>query len=166
MLSTERPQFEAELTILLSGFPTFITAPRIEAYWRGLQKMQLDTFKRCVIEALSESGPEKMPTVNALWQISRRLRAPAFQPQKQAAPNVGDDFLLLGNRWLLAFLLKTGGVPDEAMLWLIELKNRIVDSYRNSGDECGGPQTAEWMDMAMGAFTACADRRAALMGGK
>lgn len=164
MLSTDRADFEAQLHVLFGGFPTFLTPPRIEAYWRGLQKMQLSMFVRCVDHALGETGPEKLPSVNTIWQISKQLRPTFHQPQsKAAAANVGDDFLMLGNRWLLAFLLKTNGVPEAAIPWLVELKNRIVDDFRNSGDECGGESTAEWLAMAMDAFTACADKRAAAM---
>lgn len=152
MLSTERADFETHLSILFGGYPTFLTPPRIEAYWRGLSKMPLSLFVRCVDFALGESGTDKLPTVNALWQISRRLRAPA--PIAQPAPQVrvGDDFLLTGNRWLFAFLLKTGGVPADAVPWLVELKNRIVEDFRHSGDECGGPTTTEWLEMAVDAF--------------
>lgn len=163
MLSTERQDFETHLAVLFGGYPTFLTPPRTEAYWRGLSKMPLSLFVRCVDYSLGESGTDKLPTVNALWQISKRLRVPAPLPQKQAAADVGDYYTLTGNRWLLAFLLRTGGVPDEAVLWLIELKNRIVEDFRNSGDECGGPQTQDWLDMATAAFVACADKRAAAM---
>lgn len=163
MLSTERQDFETHLAVLFGGYPTFLTPPRVEAYWRGLSKMPLSVFVRCVDHALGEQGPDKLPTVNTLWQISKRLRAPAPAAQKPAERTVGDDFLLVGNRWLLAFLLKTNGVPEDAIPWLIELKNRIVEDYRNSGDTCGGESTAEWLQLAMEAFTACADKRAAAM---
>ena len=160
MLSTERMAFEEQLAVLFGGYPTFLTPPRVEAYWRGLSKMPLSLFVRCVDYALGDQGTDKLPTVNALWQISKRLRAPSPATPKPGAPNVGDDFLLVGNRWLLAFLLKTGGVPEDAIPWLVELKNRIVEDFRNSGDTCGGPQTQEWLDMAQAAFVACADKRA------
>jgi hypothetical protein len=166
MNSTDRADFEAELAVLFGGFPTFLTPPRIEAYWRGLQKMQMSTFRRCIEHVLGEAGSDKLPTVNTLWQISKNLRgsAPAHSAQNRTvAARVGDDYLLVGNRWLLAFLLKMNGVPEDAIPWLVELKNRIVEDFRNSGDECGGPQTAEWMQMALDAFTACADKRAAAM---
>lgn len=162
MHSGDREQFEAELGVLFGGFPTFITPPRIEAYWRGLQKMQMSTFKRCVEHALGETGDEKLPTVNAIWQISKRLRGPSLPPQSKPVAMVGDDYLLLGNRWLLAFMLKTP-VSDEALPWLIELKNRIVEDYRNSGDVTGSETTQEWFDMAAAAFASCADKRAAAM---
>jgi hypothetical protein len=163
MLSTDRADFEAQLAVLFGGYPTFLTPPRVEAYWRGLSKMPLSTFVRCVDHALGESGSDKLPTVNTLWQLSKQLRAHAMPQNKPAAARVGDDYLLVGNRWLLAFLLKMNGVPEDAIPWLVELKNRIVEDFRTSGDECGGPQTAEWMQMALDAFTACADKRAAAM---
>lgn len=162
MLSTERQDFEAQLQVLFGGFPTFLTPPRIEAYWRGLSKMSLSVFVRCVDHALGEQGGDKLPTVNTLWQISKRLRAPINGPKPTFEKPIGDDYLLLGNRWLLGFMLKTN-VTDDAIPWLVELKNRIVEDFRNSGDVCGGPTTAEWLDMAMAAFTACADKRAAAM---
>lgn len=161
MLNTERPDFESQLSVLFGGYPTFLTPPRIEAYWRGLSKMPLSVFVRCVDQALGESGSDKLPTVNTLWQISKRLRAPGSGPKPTFEKPIGDDFLLVGNRWLLAFMLKTH-VSDDVLPWLIELKNRIVEDFRNSGDACGGPTTQEWLDMAMAAFAACADRRAVM----
>lgn len=152
MLSTERTDFESQLAVLFGGFPTFLTPPRIEAYWRGLQKMQLSVFVRCVDYALSESGGEKLPTVNAIWQISRNLRSVA-PPRQQAndAPPV-DHFANLGNRWLLAFLLNKQGASPACLPQLLAIKNRIVDQFRSSGDVCGGPTTAEWLEVATGAF--------------
>lgn len=163
MLSTDRADFEAQLAVLFGGYPTFLTPPRVEAYWRGLSKMPLSTFVRCVDQALGESGSDKLPTVNTLWQISKQLRATQPAQIRPAAAPVGDDFVLLGNRWLFAFLLKTNGVPEDAIPWLVELKNRIAEDFRNSGDKCGGESTAEWMQMALDAFAACADKRAAAM---
>lgn len=149
MHSTERKQFEDELAVLFGGFPQFLTPPRIEAYWRGLAKMSLPVFTRCVNEALSEKGSEKLPTVNTLWQISRTLRAaPSSQPQAQTRQY--DKYHLLGQRWLFAFLLQRKGVDDATLQKLIAMKNRVIEQFRESGDIDGN--VAEWLDVAMTAF--------------
>lgn len=152
MLSTERADFEAQLAVLFGGYPTFLTPPRIEAYWRGLAKMPLSLFVRTVDCALGEAGTDKLPTVNTLWQISKRLRAPVQGSKPTNEKPIGDDFLLLGNRWLLAFLLGKQGASAESLAALVSMKNRIVVQFRNSGDKCGGTETAEWLEVATGAF--------------
>lgn len=71
----ERVDFDKQLTTMLSGFPGyFITPERLEAYWRGLQKMQMSSLIRVVDFVLSEDGPEKIPGVSALWTIYRKLK--------------------------------------------------------------------------------------------
>jgi hypothetical protein len=161
MLNTERPQFEAELAVLFGGYPTFLTPPRIEAYWRGLQKMQLTTFVRCVSEVLGEGGSDKLPTVNAIWQISRTLRA---TPPQQPRPVEATVHPLQGaaNSALLS-LLRTRGPTTEACIHkLVSLKNQIVSDLPADADP------AEVRDVLLKAFERIwepeteADREAAL----
>lgn len=153
MLNTDREVFERELAVLFGGFPTFLTPPRIDAYWRGLQKMHLQTFVRCVDLALQDQSEEgkKLPTVNRLWQLSHELRA-RQQPQHQpkAEERNYDDYHQLGCRWLLAFLLGKGGVDPAKVPKLVAAKNRIVAQFRAGGDIDG--TVAEWMDVAMATF--------------
>lgn len=153
MLNAERPDFEAQLAILFGGHPTFLTPPRIDAYWRGLQKMPLSVFVRCVDESLGPDGDEKLPTVNRIWQISRAMKARGARPSPHVEEQqFGDDYHVLGQRWLLAFLLKCQGVPPEKMPKLVTAKNSIVDQFRANGGVEIDSNVAEWLDVAMTDF--------------
>lgn len=153
MLSTEREDFDKQLEVLFGGYPTFVTAPRKEAYWRGLQKMQLSMFVRCVDAALQDQSEEgkKLPTVNRVWELSRTLKlrsAPLLQRTQEAQSY--DDYHQLGQRWLLGFVLRSGGVDPATMPKLVAAKNRIVEQFRAGGDVDG--TVAEWLDVAMTEF--------------
>lgn len=152
MLSTEREDFDKQLEVLFGGYPTFVTAPRKEAYWRGLQKMQLSMFVRCVDAALQDQSEEgkKLPTVNRVWELSRTLKArsaPLHQRTQEAQSY--DDYHQLGQRWLLAFMIRNDVDPAK-MPMLIAAKNRIVAEFRAGGDIDG--TVAEWLDVAMTEF--------------
>ena len=73
MLSTDKPEFEVQLTLLCQGYG-FWLGDRLEAYWKGLSKMHLSSFVRCIDFALSEDGPEKIPNVHGIWKIHREMR--------------------------------------------------------------------------------------------
>lgn len=150
MNSTERKQFEDELAVLFGGFPQFLTPPRIEAYWRGLQQMSLPIFIRCVNEFLGPKAEGKLPTPNMIWQMSRKLRALPSGPAQATSQQQFDDYHCLGQKWLLGFVLKHGGVDPKRLPQLIAVKNRIVDQFRTSGEINGN--VAEWLDVAMTAF--------------
>jgi len=145
MNSTDRADFEAELAVLFGGFPTFLTPPRIEAYWRGLAKMHMSMFRRCIEHVLGESGSDKLPTVNALWQISRNLRAPAV-PQKQAETVQIHPLQRVANGALLKLLHDNGPASDEALAKMIGLKNKIVGQLPLDADD------AELRDVLIGAI--------------
>lgn len=145
MLSTERTDFETHLAVLFGGYPTFLTPPRIEAYWRGLAKMPLSVFVRCVDYALGEKGQDKLPTVNTLWQISKTLRTNP-RPQAQADTPAFDGTHAWGNRCLLAFMVKHNGVPDMHVQPLVDIKNRIVEQRRMDGDALDTDAT-DWRDV-------------------
>lgn len=152
MLSTEREEFDKQLEVLFGGYPTFVTAPRKEAYWRGLQKMQLSMFVRCVDAALQDQSEEgkKLPTVNRVWELSRTLKARTAMPQRAQETQSYDDYHQLGCRWLFAFLLKNGGVEPAKIPKLIDAKNRIVEEFRAGGDIDG--TVREWLDVATSTF--------------
>lgn len=150
MLSTERNEFDVELKVLFGAFPSFLTDDRREAYWRGLQKMNLGLFKRCVERAIGEGGDEKLPTVHRLWEISHALRdqarGPMHGPGPQAQREV-DLFTGYGNRVLFWYLTSSSkaspdglrpigeemrGAPSaKSLRVLIREKNRIADAYRS-----------------------------------
>lgn len=146
MLSTDRADFEAQLGVLFGGYPTFITPPRVEAYWRGLQKMPLSVFVRCVDHALGESGTDKLPTVNSLWQISRHLRAVSSVPQRQAAAPAMNPLQRAASGAILSMLNSKGPASDAALVKIIALKNRIVSQAPVDADD------DELRDVVMGAI--------------
>lgn len=74
MYSTDREQFDAQLSLLCQGYG-FWVGDRSEAYWKGLSKMSLSSFMRCVEFAIGEDGPEKLPNTHAIWKIHHGLRA-------------------------------------------------------------------------------------------
>lgn len=133
MHNTDRKAFDDQLAVLFGGFPTFLTPPRIEAYWRGLQKMPLATFVRCVDYALGESGTDKLPTVNALWQISRNLRAPAA-PQRHADTAPISDLQRVANGAFLRLLNDKGAVSEQALAKILAVKNKIVSEVPADAD--------------------------------
>jgi hypothetical protein len=130
MLSTERQEFEDQLAVLFGGFPQFLTQPRIESYWRGLLKMPLPVFTRCVDQVLGERGEEKLPTVNRIWQVSRELRAHAQPQHVDAAP--AEDLSIVwayGNRAMLNYLMRNGGASDSSLQLMLREKKRLCDAY-------------------------------------
>lgn len=133
MLSTERADFETHLGVLFGGYPTFLTPPRTEAYWRGLARMPLSVFVRCVDYALGESGTDKLPTVNAIWQISRNLRSPAAL-QRQADDMPVSTLQRVANGAFLRLLNDKGAVSEAALAKILAVKNKIVSEVPPDAD--------------------------------
>lgn len=132
MQLADREQFVAQLAELCAGFNVPVTDARSEAYWRGLQRMELPMFARCVEYAIGQSGPEKFPTTGALWGIYRNLRRwrpPAAAAREEEAPKV-DDFTAFANRRLIKFLMARGAVADVSIAAMVAVKNRLAESYR------------------------------------
>lgn len=107
MYSTDREQFDVQLSLLCQGYG-FWVGDRSEAYWKGLSKMSLPSFARCVEFALSEDGPEKIPNVHGVWKIHRGLRASGpnqegTAPQKE--PEYG-KWLIRVNLLFLTYLMR------------------------------------------------------------
>jgi hypothetical protein len=71
--SGEREEFDRLLGQLCAGFNVPV-GDRAEAYWKGLARMSLVEFARCVEFALGEQGPEKIPTSPQVWGIRKQLR--------------------------------------------------------------------------------------------
>lgn len=76
MNSGDRHEFDTQMSILCAGFNVPL-GDRPEAYWKGIIRMSLMEFTRCVEYALGEDGPEKIPTCSQLWGIRKQLRAQA-----------------------------------------------------------------------------------------
>ncbi len=73
MQSSDRPQFDEQILLLCAGF-NVPPSVRPEAYWLGLAKMSLPEFARCVEFALSEDGPDKIPSVREIWGLRVKMR--------------------------------------------------------------------------------------------
>jgi hypothetical protein len=111
MQSTDREEFDKQLAQLCAGFDKPI-GDRNEAYWKGLAKMSIIEFARCVEFALGEDGPEKLPTSGQVWKIRKQLKAqpsialPLHAPQRASR----DHLVLFANRLLLRHLIWRGGL--------------------------------------------------------
>lgn len=79
MNSAERPDFDKQIELLTASFNVPPMGARGDAYFIGLSKMTLPAFIRVVEFCLSESAPEKFPSVRKVWDIHRQLRAPGAQ---------------------------------------------------------------------------------------
>lgn len=76
MNSGDRQEFDTQIAILCAGF-NVPPGDRQEAYWKGMMRMSLMEFTRCVEYALGEDGPEKIPTCSQLWGLRKRMREQA-----------------------------------------------------------------------------------------
>lgn len=106
MYSTDREQFDAQLSLLCQGYG-FWVGDRSEAYWKGLSKMSLSSFMRCVEFAIGEDGPEKLPNTHAIWKIHHGLRAKGpdqVQAAVQAPPPEQSKWLMRVNSCFLLYL--------------------------------------------------------------
>jgi hypothetical protein len=129
MRPDDRGEFVRLMEMLCSGFNVPSTDLRAEAYWRGLQRMDIAIFARCVERALGERGPEKMPTVPQVWNIYRDIKTkPALDVRQE--PSIYDGIHAFGQRYMLRFLMRDGPVSDSALARLIQAKNRIIGQFR------------------------------------
>jgi hypothetical protein len=129
--TADRPLFEDQLGALCAGFNVPMTELRTDAYWRGLQKMHLVQFARVVEYALSERGPERIPTVPQCWALLKQQRAtrPADVIQPVATATY-DALHCFAQRCLLRWLRENGPVPAEALQRIVSEKNRLLDQFR------------------------------------
>lgn len=144
MQVAERNEFEEQLAILCAGFNVPATAHRRHAYFTGLAKMSLAQFTRCVEHALTEEGPEDLPTAKGIWRIHRDIRR---APHMQAAVKKEDPDHLeyFANRLMLDLWFDLGGFgsvgtfkpaygmvdckASPLLLTLLGEKRRVVDWY-------------------------------------
>lgn len=79
MTHDDKPKFLELLAALFGAHNRPINDGIVAGYWKGLEKMHLDSFDRCVSEAIeklqyAERGVSKPPSVSELWDIKRNLR--------------------------------------------------------------------------------------------
>ena len=133
MLLADRAQFDSQLGALCAGFNVPVTELRSEAYWRGLERMQLSQFARVVSHALGEDGPERIPLVPkcwAIWKQIRHRRPVAAAAPVEVQPPQYDALHGFAQRCLLRFLREAGGVDDGTLGRLVAEKNRLLGQYR------------------------------------
>jgi hypothetical protein len=128
----DRADFVAQLKALCAGFNVPFTPEREEAYWRGLERMQVSQFARVVTHALGEQGPERIPTVREVWALQRvmRRRQVESRPLMGEAQPPADNYTAFANRRLLAYLVKHGPVGDLTLKRLVETKERVAGQFR------------------------------------
>ena len=144
MQSSEIGEFETALGTLCAGYDVPVTKARKDAYWAGLRKMSLQQFTRVVEFALSEDGPEDLPTTKAIWKMLRQLRAPGSAPGVQtSAPSAEPDHLeYWANRMLLANCIARGGFGTPELEAVLEMKRELVADFCRfirEGDELATP---------------------------
>lgn len=130
MQTSDRPEFETKLAEMCAGFNVPMTAERIDAYWNGLQKMQLSTFIRVVASALGEDGSERIPTAPACWAIAKKMH-PAPTPPKTFEARTHDSLHCFGQRCMMRYVMDHGPLDDERLERTIAAKNRIVEDFRS-----------------------------------
>jgi hypothetical protein len=116
MLSTDRKEFEAQVAMLCAGFGISATPERQQAFWTGMAKMSLIEFGRCVEFALSEEGPDKLPTTKGVWRIHREIKSSARATTQQVIRRGEDQDHLLyyANRMFLRHLAYRSGLGSTA----------------------------------------------------
>lgn len=137
MQLADRPLFEDQLGALCAGFNVPVTELRAEAYWRGLQRMHLGQFARVVEYALSEHGPERIPSVPQIWLLHKQARSQrpaAPTPVADAAPAY-DALHGFAQRCLLHWLRQRGGVAEATLARLVAEKNRLLAQFREIAAE-------------------------------
>lgn len=134
-------------TRLTRDFGVLVPEPWASAI-RTLNDRQIQRGMRKLIDI----GSTSTPTLPAFVKACRMLDDEDERPGRANVPALPgyDDYHLLGQRWLFAFLLKQGGVGPEKLPKLIAAKNRIVEQFRAGGDIDG--TVAEWLDVAMSTF--------------
>lgn len=158
MLNTDREDFETQLEVLFGGYPTFLTPPRKEAYWRGLQKMPLSMFVRCVDFALQDTSEEgkKLPTVHRIWDISRGLksRVQTHHVQRPEDDPKFDHFARFGNIQLFKFI-RIHDVQSAQLPTLLRLRDEVIAAARQDPEmQPGGDEKAQGKQLHQILFTA------------
>jgi hypothetical protein len=130
MQSTDRPEFDEQLKILCAGYDKPV-GDRSEAYWKGLAKMSLIEFARCVEFCMTEEGPEKMPTAPGMWKIRKQLRsAPTIiLPLKTQRHAPDSHMVFFANRLMLRHVVWRGGIGEVELDRCLRAKAELVIEF-------------------------------------
>jgi hypothetical protein len=88
MQQSERPEFDGHVSRLCAAFNVPPTPERLGAYWDAFKNLGLIEIARMMERALSERGPDKFPTVPAMWEIRRKLKAVTVMVSAASTRNV------------------------------------------------------------------------------
>lgn len=134
MQAADRAAFEEQVKQLLAGFDRKPTPERIEAYWRGLSRMPLGGFSRVVDHALSEQGPDEIPTPRQCWNLYRGMRVsgPAKAQEDEGPPL--NRVEMFANRALYVYLCQRGAASTDSLIELVRAKNAITRSIGDPED--------------------------------
>jgi hypothetical protein len=106
MTDADKPKFLELLNALFGAHNRTVWDGAVTGYWKGLEKMSLMQFERCVGKAIeklahSERGVSKIPTVSELWDLHRGIRH-YDQPKVETEPQwQGDDWDISANLLLV-----------------------------------------------------------------
>ena len=128
MQSTDRDEFKVQFGILCAGYDKPV-GDRDEAYWKGLAKMSLLEFARCVEFCLGEEGPEKMPTAPGMWNIRKRLKAKPAEitlPARVMNHGIDGHIYFFANRLLLRHMIWRGGLGEIELAKCLEVKAELI----------------------------------------
>lgn len=131
MLNTERPDAEKLFSALLAGFDRKASPERLDAYWRGCNRMALPLLERVVDFALSERGPDSIPTPRQLWLLAREMRSPAAPRSPEHEEPQLDPLSAFANRTLFVFLCQRGAASQESLVELVSAKNAVVRAIKS-----------------------------------
>lgn len=142
MYNSERAEFDELLRQLCAGFNKPV-GDRSEAYWKGLSRMSLVEFARCVEFALGEQGPKDIPTTPQVWGIRKQLRAhrevrppePCIAPERHYT-----DSQRLANQllvdWLYWYCRVAGTwIPEEMARAMYARARELADQMQPLRDE-------------------------------
>lgn len=110
MQTSEMADFEEQLGILCAGFNVPSTAHRKQAYFAGLAKMSIVQFVRCVEHAVSEDGPEDLPTPKGIWRIHREFRKGPAAAANAPQITEQDHLICFANRLFMRHVTNRGGL--------------------------------------------------------
>lgn len=123
-----REEFAPLFAALCAAYDRPVTPEREAAYWQAFHGLHVAGWQRLVETCLGEDGPERMPTVRALWDVRAKLKraAPAINRQDEAAPWHGSESRRLLNCMLIRWLWAEREAGRVGCLVPAELEARVL----------------------------------------
>lgn len=139
MLSTERGAFAKLIEVLCAGYNVPATEARLDAYWRGCNRMHLAAFERTVDFILGPDGDaEDLPTPRQIHIQHRRMLAAqrsASEPTHKLDGPELDKFDRYAGQVLFSVLCSLtsqhgSGASDASLAEMVHVKHRFAAGYR------------------------------------